>query len=463
MDKIYFLLAAVLVLVQACTTYHRMPLNSSTVAQKLLPPQMQTIRVRAKSIKHPLLKPVTFDERNGLSPDEAAILAVLANPALRAIRDEKGISTAQTIQAGILPNPQVSYSLDVPTGGNTEGTINAFGLGLNWDITSLLAQGTRVRAARNHSISVDLDVAWQEWQVAQAARLHVFRLVILKKQLALATKVEKQLKETLAIVQRAFSLRAETVVDLNAAKVAYQQAYNRVLTLQQKYEHERHALNKTLGLPADSKVRLQRDIKLPSWQTLPREEKLITGLEKRRLDLLALKKGYNSQEAQVRAAILSQFPKINIGVTHARDTGDVITTGFAITVDLPFFDRNQGQIAIKRATRKRLFDEYVARVFEARSTVASILGDMKFIKQDIKAAQDSVYTLGHLVQAYKKALEEGNADILSYNNIRVELNAKRLGIFQLKRDLADMGIALEIAAGKYLEQTRENRKLVSHD
>jgi len=286
--------------------------------------------------------------------------------------------------------------------------------------------------------------------VAQAARLRVYRLLFIQKQLAMARETEKQLKENLETVKKVFSLGVKTILELNAAKMACQNAHNTVLTLEKEQHRERHRLNRTLGLPPGYVVSLQRNTKFPSWRHLPRYQEIVRGLDDRRLDLFALRKGYESQEALVRAAILSQFPRINIGLNHAQDTGNIVTTGFAISVDLPFFDRNQGQIAMERASRKQLFDEYVARIFEVRSRVATILGDMASIKKQIDTARESVRISSGLVKAYKKALSEGNADIVTYNNLRNELETRRLGILKLKRDLTDMGIALEITAGEYL-------------
>ena len=145
---------------------------------------------------------MNFDLRNGLSPDEAAILAVIVNPKLRALRDRKGIAQAQLLQAGILPNPQFSYSLDIPMAGATAGTVKAYGLGLNYDIVSLLTRNAKVGAARNQAAAVDLDVAWQEWQAAQGARLHLYRLAILNRQLAVAREEEKGLQENVATLKR---------------------------------------------------------------------------------------------------------------------------------------------------------------------------------------------------------------------------------------------------------------------
>jgi hypothetical protein len=107
------------------------------------------------------------------SPDEAAILAFIANPKLRSTRDQRKLAAAHLLQAGILPNPQFSYALGVPTGGATQGTVNAFNYGPSWEITSIISRDSKIAAARADAVSVDLDVAWQEWQAAQAAKLRL--------------------------------------------------------------------------------------------------------------------------------------------------------------------------------------------------------------------------------------------------------------------------------------------------
>src|SRR5439155_4816106 len=104
-----------------------------------------------------------------------------------------------------------------------------------------------------------------------------------------------------------------------------------------------------------------------------------------RLDLIALRMGYESQEAKLRGAVLSQFPKIGIGINSARDTTNVITAGLGVTLDVPLFDRAQGKIAIEKATRQQLFDEYVARSFEARSDVAKLHLEMAAVARKIEA------------------------------------------------------------------------------
>src|SRR5207244_1895661 len=125
--------------------------------------------------------------------------------------------------------------------------------------------------------------------------------------------------------------------------------------------------------------------------------------ESRRLDLLALKSGYESQDATLRAAILAQFPKINLGFSTARDTTDVRTVGFGVTIDIPVFDRNQGVIATETATRQKLLDEYIGRVFAARSDIAVAIASIESLGSQIAAAETALPSLERLVQVYRQA------------------------------------------------------------
>lgn len=458
-SKLTFLLICLSVAVTTCTPYHEKPLTHEAVADSLSVPNMSVLRVEAKHIKHPILKPVEIDEKKGLSPDEAAILAVLINPGLRAERDKKGVSAAQLYQAGILPNPQFSGSLDRPVAGTTEGTVTAYGLSLEYDIYALITRGAGIRAARFNESSVALDIAWREWQVAEAAKLHTYRLFLLEKQLSVAGDEEKGLRENFEAIKKAVDLGEMTIIDLSAAQASLEKVHLSVLGIEQNLKQERFALLNAIGFEAGRPVHLRQSIEIPRVSGIPPLRDLIEGLADRRLDLMALRIGYQSQEERLRGAILGQFPRITLGGSRARDTGNVVTGGFSITIGLPFFDRNQGQIAIEDATRKQLFDEYAARLFDAQSNIAGLRADIESISQQIKATEAYLPAQQKLVSTYYNALLQGNADILTYYNARDELTAIHISLLNLQLQLVDQFIALEIASGRYLEQL-QNREAI---
>src|SRR5437667_4863497 len=345
-----------------------------------------TLMIPASRFQDRSPKQLSIDLRRGIGPDDAAAIALYSNPALRAIRDRRGLAAAQLIQAGILPNPVVSYARDYVTGGNTAGTVTGDNFTAAWEFSALIPFLPKQTAARKNFRSVDLDVAWQEWQIAVNARTTVYRVLGLNAQAAQAREANEGLQQSTDAMRKAVDAHEKTVLDLAAAESASQDSRATMLAVEQEFEKQRLGLNKILGAGPDRKVALRSGLVLPSRLAAPAKQELFDDLESRRLDLLGLQRGYESQDATVRAAILAQFPKMSVAFTKATDTTNVQTTGFNIAVDVPIFDRNQGVIANDRATRQRLRDEYNQRLFEARSDIAAAIADIRSLDRQIAAA-----------------------------------------------------------------------------
>ena len=439
-----FLIAA-----SGCAAYHAMPLTPDAVQTKLKPPDTAELRILAAKIKHPFLHPVKLDPEKGLSPDGAAVIAVLLNPSLRSVRDQRALSRAQVLKAGLLPDPEFTFSFDAPTGGNTAGRVNAYGLGMNWEMSSFISRSAKINAAKKQKAAVDLDIAWKEWQVAQAAKNAVYQLASLKEQLSLAEKDSRYTVENLKHVQEAVAAGTMTSSALLAAQSASRRANQKLLDLKKQADRQLLLLHRLMGLPPDSTIRLSKDIHLPSRAELPAAKALIEGLAQRRLDLLALRRGYDSQEAAVRSAIMDQFPRISLGPTIGRDTDNVRTTGFGLNIVLPIFNRNQGKIAEQRATRQKLFDEYVNRIFEARSDIELIISGIHFTNKQIAAALKNQAALGNLLENYRAALSEGRIDTPAYNAVWNDYFREQMRASALKGKLAQAVVALQLASGFY--------------
>jgi outer membrane protein TolC len=391
-----------------------------------------------------------LDPRTGIGPDEAATIALYSNPALRFIRDRRRLAVAQVIQAGILPNVVVLYARDYVTGGNTSGTTTGYNFSAGWEFSALIPFSPKQTAARKNFRSVDLDVAWQEWQVAVNARTAIYRVMALDAQVARANEANRGLQESTDAMRQAVNAHEKTMLDLAAVESASQDSRAIMLAIEQDLEKQRLGLNKILGVEPRTKIRLRDGLTLPAHVDLPDERDLINSIESRRLDLLGLRQGYESQDATVRAAILAQFPKMAVAFTRASDTTNVHTSGFNVAVDVPIFDRNQGVIATERATRQRLLDEYAQRVFEARSDVATAVADIRSLDRQIAAAAEALPVLENLVNSAQAAIEQRNADVLSYYTARSNLLQKRIQLIKLQEQLLEANTALEIASGRYL-------------
>ena len=394
--------------------------------------QTEVLRIPASRISDSRLDSLPFDLRRGIGPDEAAIIATYLNPALRSIRDRRGLAAAQLIQAGVLPNPQVTYSRDYVTGGNTAGTTTAYNFTAGWEVTALLPLLPKRTAARANVQSVDLDIAWNEWQIAESARLAIYRVIALRDELASATEADRELTQSAETLKRAVEAHEKTVLDYAAAESSSQDARATALGLAQDHGKQTLGLKRILGVAPESEVRLRPGIGLPSHLNVPSQDECVEGLENRRLDLLALQQGYRSQNATVRAAVLAQFPKISLSFAKASDTTDVHTSGFAVTIDVPIFDRNQGTLATERATREKLLDEYHQRVFEAHSDIATALSDIRWLNRQAAAAEEALPIYERLVSSAETAMRGGNTDVLAYYAARSSLIQKRVQVVKLK-------------------------------
>ena len=409
-----------------------------------------TLRIPISRFQNRPPEPLSIDLRGGIGPDEAAMIALYSNPALRAIRDRRGLAVAQLIQARILPNVVVSYARDYVTGGNTTGAVTAYNLSTGWEFSALVPFLPKQRAARKNLDSVDLDIAWQEWQIAENARTAVYHVIALDAQTGQAREANRDLQESTDAVRKAVDAHEKTVLDLAAVESASQDSRATMLALEQDFARQQLGLNKILGLDPGIRVRLREGLALPSHLTIPDEHDLLYKIESRRLDLLGLEQGYQSQDATVRAAILAQFPKMSVAFVRAKDNTNVQSSGFNIAVEVPIFDRNQGVIATERATRQRLRDEYNQRVFEARSDIAVAIADVGALDRQVAAAQEALPVLERLVDSAQKAREQGNVDVLSYYTARNNLLQKRIQLIRLQEQLLEANSALEISSGRYL-------------
>jgi outer membrane protein TolC len=449
MFGIRFIPLTITCILLGCSHYQPKPLTNETIQQQLKPPTVQQLTAQAAQIKHLLLKPITFNLQDGLSPNEAAIMAVLRNPELRAVRDKHGIANAQLLQAGLLPNPTLSYNFAALTGGLDQGKVTGFGLGLAWEITSLITQSNRITAATAEQQAVDLQIAWQEWQIAQAAKTAVYKLIAYTKQQGLLEEMALRLQSNCTLMQQASAKGLVTELEFVAASTAQNGLDLRLQALRLQKNQQQQRLNRALGLKPDESIKLEQNLVLTDELIAPTYGKLTNGLTNRRLDLVALQQAYKNQDEQVHISVLQQFPKISIGFTQTKNNSNYYTAGAGVSVTLPIFDQNQAQISLAEATRQQLFDEYTNRVFQSNADIAELLITITSLNQQIQSLNLAIPDMENLVNTYKQAIEVGQVDVLTYYSAWNSLTDKNIELISLQLQLAEARIALEIASGNY--------------
>ena len=376
---------------------------------------------------------------------DIAMLAAANNPGLRAERDRSGLAEAQVLQAGILPNPQLSPFYQ-PNLTAPAATTIAWGASLSQDVKALVTIGARKASARAAARSVAADVLWQEWQVIGNARLLAVDLMAAEQQRALLTQAQTLLADMDRGAASALASGTIALTDTAPLLVARNDLTVQLAALDRQSQRWHQQLAALIGLAPDAGLPLaERPGLAPPDAAGVRQ--MLPDLPRHRPDLVALQLGYQAQEETVRGAILAQFPALVVGLTGGRDNTNDYYLGPQVTFDLPVFDRNQGGIAIARATRQRLGDEYAVRLAAAVAEVSAMLAQIALVQQQIVADEADVAASGRSRTAAAAAYRAGNLDARGYLDfIRTDL-AVRLQIAQLGQSLSEQSVAIETLTG----------------
>ena len=423
--------------------YHPLPLDSQPS-----PRNVADITVPAASMPTPELRAYPFDPANGLDVTEVAMLAVANDPQLKVERDKAGVAHAQAYAAGLLPDPQLNYEHDRSAANSPPGTTNAYTAGLTFDLGNLITRSARVKSARAGAQEVDLNLLWSEWQAIAQARTLFDRVHFLRERINRLERERAALAPLQTAITRALHSGDLTYEVAGAGLSAAADAANQLGDAQRQLHQADHDLHNLLGLDASVPLHLTG----APFMVDPNEDEVqraLTSMAKRRPDLLALDAGYRAQDEKLRAAILAQFPAITVGFVKARDNGNISSNGLSVSLSLPLFDGNRGNIAIERATRQQLHDEYSARLLTDRNDVQQLLQDLQSDRALHATLATHAAQLAEARDAAETNYAAGRLDWPTYLAIRTNSLAADSALLTLEQDTHATSIALDALVGNW--------------
>jgi outer membrane protein TolC len=414
----------------ACASYQPLSLNTHA-----------NLKHKLSELAHP---GVRIDQP--LSVYDVAVLAVENNPDLIAARISRGVGRAQVLQAGLLPNPSISASYLfnlTPVGGDLFDAVAAT---VTQDIQKTITMKGRLRSAQAAALQVDASVLWEEWQLIGKARLLVFDIIQGEKLRRVLVQYRDTLQDRFDRSRKALADGNVTLATVAPDLAAVSDTRKAFYDLERQLDTNRHDLNALLGLAPEVMVPLKSQL-----QVLQVDSKAVMraldDLADRRPDLIALQLGYRSQDEKFRSAILGQFPALTFGPSYGRDTADIRTFGPQLTIDLPIFDRNQGNIAIERTTRDQLRAEFNARLSTARSEVLASLATQRLLVRQLDEERAELPVLKGFAEQAESAMKAGNIDERAYVDLVTANYTKQQAVLTLEQQLLDQEVAIATLIG----------------
>ena len=431
-------------LLAGCAEYRPSPLPDSNLA--LAAPDMQLVSADAQKIDRPYLEPQPVNLDAPLTPNSLAILAVLLNPDLKALRAKNGVTDAQVFAARLLPDPSFQANFDKRLSGPDR--FNGYGAQIGFDLNTLRTAAVTHQSGDAQKRQVRLDLAWAEWNTAGQARLQGVRVFELERQLKLDESGVASASKMFAAVSSAAGRGDVSATDLDTRRQTLVDAETKLRQAQTSLVTAQSDLNKELGLPPELSLALAPPAATPAP---PPAEVLVRQAISRRLDLQALRAGYQSAEAELHKAVLEQFPNLSLALAGASDTANNKTIGPIIGFTLPLWNRNRGNIAIANATRDQLKAEYEARLFQTRAEIVAAVDGVNALRKQRDDLAAQMPALQRYAAATRRAASRGDISQATADTADQAVRDREIAFLQLDQQIEEQTIALELLSGGPLE------------
>lgn len=351
--------------------------------------------------------------------DQAIDLAVTNSPAIKAARTQIEQNQAQEITANLRPNPTLSWDsqfIPVFSGDFSTDTLNnlqQFDIGVGYLFERGHKRQNRLRAARDQT-------AVTTAQVADTERTLVFNVAQQFINVLLANSTLQFAQEDLNGFQQTVNISEERYRAGDISEGDYLKIKLQLLQFQTDVSSARVAKVQALGslrqligysnLPHDYDCAGDLDYK-PLTASLP---DLQAKALAERPDLKAAQKGITAANSQIGLAKADAKIDFNASASFSHVSG-VSSTSLFFNVPLPFFNRNQGEIA---RTKFALTQAELT----AKATEDTVMTDVTNAYEAATSNQDVVklYVSGYLKQAQDSrdiseyAYKGGAATLLDY-------------------------------------------------
>ncbi|MDX2089702.1 MAG: TolC family protein [Kofleriaceae bacterium] len=387
-------------------------------------------------------RPITLPE---------ALAAADRGPMLASAAADVDEARGNLEQAGVYTyNPSVAGSAGVARSGGA--TFFDFELG----VSQRIEVGGK-RSARKRVATKERDAALQRLEATRnALRAEVrraFHLAIAAhRRVEVATENERAARQFQEAASERMRLGAATQTDINVAAASLGRAIAQTKRAARDVLLARQALADALGA---SGADLEPTGGLPTFPAIASEQELVAHALRARRELAAAEHVIAARKSDVELADALAVPDPELSVSIARDAVDNANALIAgVSIDLPLWNRNQGNRSAARARQKRA-------EIEGQALRAQVERDVRVAARRYRAAVEAVAafdeqvvgTLAENLQLARDAFAAGKLGLLDLNVIRRDLVESQLVYLDSIAEAIDARTALEVALGRSLEGT----------
>jgi len=367
-----------------------------------------------------------------LTPDDAVQVALLNNHALQASFQELGVSEADLVQSGRLPNPHFTLRRSSAAGlYDIEET-------LTFNVLSLITAPYLHSIEQRRFTQVQNAVVVEVVQLADRTRAAYYTALAARDSLHYAWQVKNAAQTSAELAKRMLSAGNWSRLDQARQQGFYLQALQQLSHAQLADEAARAELRRLLGI-ADAGTTVNLAERLPNLPhtliELPDMEQ--TALQNR-IDLKIMRAEMDELARRLKLTKATRFVNaLDAGPTRVRNgpREDPFETGFELSLDVPIFDTGEPRVRKSEALYAQSVERFAQAAIDARAEVATAMAQYR-------AAYELAVRERDEIMPTRKSIAD--QDLLRYN-------ASLVSVFDLLADARDR-IA---SVNDYIERARD--------
>ena len=370
------------------------------------------------------------DAVNGLTLDDAVARALLQEPSLRASRSQIDVTRGLRGQAGLRPNPAVSFFQQQ----EPSGTDNQTRIELQWPL-DLYRKAGRVGVADREIEVAQHSTANRERTLAAEVRMKYGAVVAAVRTLTVTEQLVAAARRQRTLIASRVEQGAAPPIDRDMLRVEVQRLEADRLIQVGNVDRQLVELKRVLGMPPDAAVAL-RD----SLEALVRRDTAVTpaGTEAdatRRADVQEAEARVHVGDSQIDRARREGRPDVSLfGMYMRMDAGfpqhglspsgalepirsvfHYVSLGAMVT--LPLQNRNQGAVAAAEAERVGAAAQLEAARLAAQSEIAAARSRDGHARQALDAYTDDTIALARQnLEVVRQTYELGRGTLLDVLN-----------------------------------------------
>ena len=411
----HFLLA---LLLTGCATVQR-DAGVANVQREVAERTGQTLEARSSPLTTDDARIRSMLSNGTLDADKAVAVALMNNARIQLALADLGLARADLLEASTIRNPIFGAEIRFPGSPS-----KPYELTITQSLIDLL-QLPRKRAAGQAAFdAATLRVSSEVLSIASDVRADFYALLASRQHLTMNRAAAEAARAAAELARRQHDAGNITDLDFENEQANYEEAKLNLARSEESALLTREALIRAMGI-RDNAI----DWTLAeSFPPLPPQEVAASDIQNllaaRRLDIAAAQRDVEALRHLLPGAALSGVGDANIGVHREHESGGETTTGPAVDVPIPIFNRG----AATRARAEALFGRAEARLASLSAEASS----------QARAALQSVLAARSRVDYYRDVVVPRRQRIVALTQL--EHNAMLVGTFQLlqaKKDELD--------------------------